>query len=56
MEFRPNVSSWYCKCGKNFLQDIILPIPEFENIKSLLEQSYLGLSFFGETKNIVVET
>ncbi len=40
---------------ENFLQDIILPIPEFENIKSLLEQSYLGLSFFGETKNIVVE-
>ncbi|NIF06901.1 helix-turn-helix transcriptional regulator [Chryseobacterium sp. Tr-659] len=40
---------------ENFLQDIILPIPEFENIKNLLERSYLGLSFSGETKKTVVE-
>lgn len=40
---------------ENFLQDIILPVPEFENIKNLLERSYLGLSFSGDTKNIVVE-
>ncbi|AZA79752.1 AraC family transcriptional regulator [Chryseobacterium sp. G0186] len=40
---------------ENFLQDVILPVPEFENIKTLLDKSYLGLSFYGETKNIVVE-
>ncbi|PWN66616.1 AraC family transcriptional regulator [Chryseobacterium oncorhynchi] len=40
---------------ENFLQDIILPVPEFDNIRKLLDRSYLGLSFFGETKNIVVE-
>ncbi|MDH6252927.1 AraC-like DNA-binding protein [Chryseobacterium sp. H1D6B] len=40
---------------ENFLQDIILPIPEFENIRLLLERSYLGLSFSGETKKQVVE-
>lgn len=40
---------------ENFLQDLILPIPEFENIKQLLERSYLGLSFSGETKKNVVE-
>jgi len=40
---------------ESFLQDIILPVPEFENIKALLERSYLGLSFSGDTKNIVVE-
>ncbi|REC47239.1 AraC family transcriptional regulator [Chryseobacterium pennipullorum] len=40
---------------ENFLQEIILPVPEFEPIKKLLERSYLGLSFFGETKNTVVE-
>lgn len=40
---------------ESFLQDIILPVPEFDNIKTLLERSYLGLSFFGETKNTVVE-
>lgn len=40
---------------ENFLQDIIIPVPEFENIRKLLDRSYLGLSFFGETKNIVVE-
>lgn len=40
---------------ENFIQDFILPIPEFENIKKLLEQSYLGLSFSGATKKKVVE-
>ncbi|PKF74943.1 AraC family transcriptional regulator [Chryseobacterium sp. PMSZPI] len=40
---------------ENFLQDIILPIPEFENIKNLLERSHLALSFYGDTKRIVVE-
>lgn len=40
---------------ENFLQDIILPVPEFENIKILLERSYLGLSFSGQTKIAVVE-
>ncbi len=40
---------------ESFFQDIILPVPEFEGIKNLLEKSYLGLSFFGETKNTVVE-
>ncbi|WP_374463690.1 AraC family transcriptional regulator [Chryseobacterium sp.] len=40
---------------ESFLQDIILPVPEFENIKVLLERSYLGLSFSGETKNTVIE-
>ncbi|RQO42534.1 AraC family transcriptional regulator [Chryseobacterium sp. KBW03] len=40
---------------ESFLQDIIFPVPEFENIKALLERSYLGLSFSGETKNTVVE-
>ncbi|CAM3014184.1 AraC family transcriptional regulator [Chryseobacterium flavum] len=40
---------------ENFLQDIIFPVPEFENIRKLLEKSYLGLSFYGETKKKVVE-
>jgi hypothetical protein len=40
---------------ESFLQDIILPVPEFENIKTLLERSYLGLSFYGETKETVVQ-
>ena len=40
---------------ENFLNEIIFPVPEFENIKKLLERSYLGLSFSGETKKIVVE-
>lgn len=40
---------------ENFLQDLIFPVPEFENIKYLLDRSYLGLSFSGETKKIVVE-
>lgn len=40
---------------ETFLKDLILPIPEFENIKHLLERSYLGLSFSGETKKMVVK-
>ncbi|EJL74438.1 AraC family transcriptional regulator [Chryseobacterium populi] len=40
---------------ENFLQNLILPVPEFENIRLLLERSYLGLSFSGETKKEVVE-
>ncbi|KMQ69284.1 AraC family transcriptional regulator [Chryseobacterium sp. FH2] len=40
---------------ENFLQDLILNIPEFDQIKKLLDRSYLGLSFFGETKKTVVE-
>ncbi|MCS3529650.1 AraC family transcriptional regulator [Chryseobacterium sp. JUb7] len=40
---------------ENFLQELIFPIPEFNNIKKLLERSYLGLSFSGGTKKTVVE-
>jgi len=40
---------------ENFLQEMILPVPEFDDIKKLLDRSYLGLSFFGETKKIVAK-
>lgn len=40
---------------ENFLQNIIIPVPEFDHIRHLLERSYLGLSFSGETKKQVVE-
>jgi AraC-like DNA-binding protein len=40
---------------ENFLHELIFPIPEFDDIKKLLDHSYLGLSFSGETKKIVVE-
>lgn len=40
---------------ENFLQNMIVPVPEFEKIRLLLERSYLGLSFYGETKKLVVE-
>jgi AraC-like DNA-binding protein len=40
---------------ETFLQDIVLPTPEFGNIASLLERAYVGLSFKGQTKNTVVE-
>ncbi|ASK32250.1 AraC family transcriptional regulator [Chryseobacterium sp. T16E-39] len=40
---------------ENFLQDIITPVPEFGTIQRLLERSYLGFSFSGETKRQVVE-
>ncbi len=40
---------------ENFLHNLILSIPEFENIKKLLDRSYLGLSFSGKTKETIVE-
>ncbi|KMQ60200.1 AraC family transcriptional regulator [Chryseobacterium angstadtii] len=40
---------------ESFLLEIIFPVPEFDPIKKLLEKSYLGLSFSGETKKKVVE-
>ena len=40
---------------ENFLDEMILPVPEFDDIKKLLDRSYLGLSFFGETKKIVAK-
>jgi AraC-like DNA-binding protein len=40
---------------ENFMQEMILPVPEFDDIKKLLDRSYLGLSFFGETKKIVAK-
>ncbi|MDF2933340.1 MAG: AraC family transcriptional regulator [Chryseobacterium sp.] len=40
---------------ENFMQEIILPVAEFDDIKKLLDRSYLGLSFFGETKKIVAK-
>ncbi|WP_312090003.1 AraC family transcriptional regulator [Chryseobacterium sp.] len=40
---------------ENFFHEVIMPVPEFEGIKELLERSYLGLSFFGETKEMVVK-
>ncbi|WP_312076481.1 AraC family transcriptional regulator [Chryseobacterium sp.] len=40
---------------EDFMQNIIFPVPEFYKIKQLLEHSYLGLSFHGETKKNVVE-
>jgi AraC-like DNA-binding protein len=33
-----------------FIENNIASVPEFHAIKKLLEKSYLGLSFFGETK------
>ncbi len=40
---------------ENFMQEIILPVAEFDDIKKLLDRSYLGLSFFGETKKIIAK-
>ena len=40
---------------ENFMQEMILPVPEFDDIKKLLDRSYLGLSFSGETKKIVAK-
>jgi len=40
---------------ENFIEEMILPVPEFDDIKKLLDRSYLGLSFFGETKKIVAK-
>lgn len=35
---------------ENFLQKMVFPTPEFSKIHELLERSYLGLNFHGETK------
>ncbi|KUJ51067.1 AraC family transcriptional regulator [Chryseobacterium sp. JAH] len=40
---------------ENFLEEMIIPVPEFDDIKKLLDRSYLGLSFFGETKKTVAK-
>ena len=40
---------------ENFFHEVIMAVPEFQGIKELLERSYLGLSFFGETKEMVVK-
>lgn len=40
---------------ENFLDEMILPVPEFDDIKKLLDRSYLGLSFSGETKKTVAK-
>lgn len=40
---------------ESFLQDMILPAAEFDSIRSLLERSYLGLTFKGLTKERVVK-
>ena len=39
----------------NFLESNIAPVPEYRHITKLLEASNLGLSFYGETKRMVVE-
>lgn len=38
-----------------FVDDVIMNVPEFKKIETLLERSYLGLSFEGETKKKVAE-
>jgi len=40
---------------ENFMGDAFRETPEFEKINELFERAYLGLSFHGETKRIVVE-
>jgi AraC-like DNA-binding protein len=40
---------------ENFLGDAFKETPEFAAIQKLFEQAYLGLSFSGKTKKIVVE-
>lgn len=40
---------------ENLFHEVIMPVPEFQGIKELLGRSYLGLSFFGETKEMVVK-
>ncbi len=46
---------WVLQMRENFLHDFIFSVPELEKIKTLLDRSYLGLSFSGETKHTVVE-
>lgn len=38
-----------------FIENNIAPVPEFQNIRKLLDNSYLGLSFHGETKTKVAK-
>lgn len=38
-----------------FIENNIAPVPEFQNIRKLLDDSYLGLSFHGETKTKVAK-
>ncbi|WP_292010696.1 AraC family transcriptional regulator [Chryseobacterium sp.] len=40
---------------EDFFQNPLFSAPELENIQKLIERSYLGLSFSGETKKKVVE-
>nr|WP_314495810.1 AraC family transcriptional regulator [uncultured Chryseobacterium sp.] len=40
---------------ENFQQEMMFSVPEFDNIKKLLDRSYLGLSFSGETKETVAK-
>ncbi len=40
---------------ENFRQEMMPSVPEFDDIKKLLDRSYLGLSFFGKTKETVVK-
>lgn len=40
---------------EDFMETNIAPVPEFQPIKKLLEDAYLGLSFYGQTKERVVE-
>jgi hypothetical protein len=41
---------------ENFLQDIILPVPEFENIKSLLENLILDCLSLEKLKILLLKT
>ena len=41
--------------NERFLEDNIEGVPEFQAIRALLEKSYLGLSFYGDTKYKVAE-
>lgn len=38
-----------------FIENNITPVPEFKAIGELLDESYLGLSFYGETKERVIK-
>lgn len=40
---------------EKFTENMIAPVPEYRGIKKLLEDAYLGLSFYGETKEIVFQ-
>jgi len=38
---------------EKFVQNIVVPFDEYESIRNLLEKASMGMSFFGETKNVV---